>query len=222
MEDKDFLDAYERGRVTLDLQNIPIKEYHWFYRVYIGLWVAKNASKLEGDFVECGVGTGFLSSSICQYLKWNSLNKNFYLLDTFNGLITSQLTLDEQRPDLMKHNSLVYKNIDIQKIKQNFSEWKNIHIIPGVIPDTLKQVESDKISYLHVDLNCSYPEREVFLYFYKKLVTGGFILLDDYAYYGYNSQKVMWDKLAEEYNLHILSLPTGQGLILNVDTNHSI
>ena len=43
---------------------------------------------------------------------------------------------------------------------------------------------------------------------------GALVLLDDYAYYGYFSQKLAMDQFAQEKGINILSLPTGQGLVL--------
>jgi hypothetical protein len=60
MNDPAFVNAYARGVKA----NGGTDTYRWHWRVHIGLWVAKMALGLEGDFVECGVNTGFLSSSI--------------------------------------------------------------------------------------------------------------------------------------------------------------
>jgi hypothetical protein len=54
--------------------------------MHIGLWTAATASKLPGDFVECGVNRGFLPSTIMQFLDWDHLGKQFYLFDTFRGI----------------------------------------------------------------------------------------------------------------------------------------
>lgn len=59
MLDPGFVAAYERG-----IKAAHGKDFCWHWRVYVGLWVAQNAVKREGDFVECGVGNGFLSSAI--------------------------------------------------------------------------------------------------------------------------------------------------------------
>jgi hypothetical protein len=80
MDDPLFRKAYARG-VRAAGQN-----YNWHWRVHVGLWAAASASRLDGDFVECGVNRGFLSSAIMDYLDWDSLGKQFYLLDTFRGL----------------------------------------------------------------------------------------------------------------------------------------
>src|SRR5580658_2219147 len=78
MTDPRFQAAYARGLKAAG-------ELSWHWRVHIGLWAAETASKLDGDFVECGVNRGFLSSAIMQYLDWDTLNRTFYLLDTFAG-----------------------------------------------------------------------------------------------------------------------------------------
>jgi hypothetical protein len=61
MKDPEVCEVYDRGcRAATD--------YKWHWRVQIGLWAGFTASKLEGDFVECGVNHGFLSSAIMEYL----------------------------------------------------------------------------------------------------------------------------------------------------------
>jgi hypothetical protein len=46
------------------------------------------------------------------------------------------------------------------------------------------------------------------------MVSGGLILLDDYAYSGFHHQKSAMDLFAKKNGISICSLPTGQGLIL--------
>src|SRR6186997_1537210 len=91
MEDPRFVAAYQRGVIAAG------QDYKWHWRVHIGLWVAQNAARLSGDFVECGVNRGFLSSSIMAFLDWDRLGKKFYLLDTFRGIDERDLASDEAR-----------------------------------------------------------------------------------------------------------------------------
>src|SRR6202161_3148866 len=60
MQDPAFIEAYARGVRAIG----GVDTYQWHWRVHIGLWAAKVASQLEGDFAECGVNRGFLSSAI--------------------------------------------------------------------------------------------------------------------------------------------------------------
>src|ERR1700730_8700542 len=92
MTDPAFIKAYARGVSAIG----GVDTYQWHWRIHIGPWVAQTASRLEGDFVWWGVNRGFLSSAIMDYLDWNLLDRDFYLLDTFAGL-DERLVSDRER-----------------------------------------------------------------------------------------------------------------------------
>lgn len=139
----------------------------------------------RGDFVECGVNKGFNSSAIMHYLDWNSLGKTFYLLDTFNGLDERFITNVEKLQGKLENNQKVLDSggyeRDVEAVKANFSEWQRVRIIQGAVPETLPNVETEKVAYLHLDMNCTLPEQAAAEFFWSRLAAGGFILLDDYA-----------------------------------------
>lgn len=212
MEEPCFKKAYGRGCKASG------QDYKWYWRVHIGLWAASTAVKLGGDFVECGVNRGFLSSAIMELLDWDKLNHTFYLLDTFSGLDEKYVSKNEKDNGILERNK---KSIDtgfytteISSVISNFSQWKNIKIVQGVIPETLNEIKSNSIAFLHIDLNCSIPEVESLNYLWPRIIVGGVVLLDDYAYFGYQSQKEAMDEWSKLNNVTIASLPTGQGLII--------
>jgi hypothetical protein len=212
MDDPAFRKAYERGiRAARD-------DYRWHWRVHIGLWAAACAARLEGDFVECGVNRGFLASAIMDYLNWDSLGKHFYLLDTFRGLDERFVSSADRASGAVEKNQKSLTSgfyvEGIEEVQANFSQWKNVSLIEGSIPETLPQIRAKKIAYLHLDMNCSMPEIAAIQFVWDRLVPGALVLLDDYAYYGYFSQKLAMDQFAQEKGIKILSLPTGQGLVL--------
>jgi hypothetical protein len=49
---------------------------------------------------------------------------------------------------------------------------------------------------------------------WDRLTPGAFVLLDDYAYNGYRSQKIGIDAFARSRRISVLWLPTGQELIV--------
>ncbi len=212
MTDPSFVKAYQRGIVAAG------DDYLWHWRVHIGLWAAYSASKLAGDFVECGVNRGFLSSAIMEYLDWDSQEKTFYLLDTFCGLDNRYLSETEIKKGALEKNKKALENgfyaDQSESVRVNFSQWKHIEIIQGSIPETLTSVKTEKIAYLHLDMNCSLPEVAALNFFWDKLSPGAFILLDDYAYIGHESQKKALDSVAKTQKSHIASLPSGQGLLI--------
>jgi len=207
MDNPYFSKAYERGIKACEGDC----KMHW--RVHIALWIASQAKKLSGDFVECGVNRGFLSSAIMTYISWNSLNKNFFLFDTFCGLDQRYTTENEKKRAWLESYSECY-----EKTKANFSEFKNVHLIRGTIPDILSDhsvsTQIKNVCYLSLDMNCAKPEIAAADFFWDKLVSGAFVLLDDYTYCGYEEQYRAFNSFAQRRNIEILSLPTGQGLFI--------
>jgi hypothetical protein len=214
MQDSTFIDAYARGVKAIG----GVDTYQWHWRIHIGLWASKVAARLDGDFVECGVNKGFLSSAIMEYLDWNSLDRDFYLLDTFAGLDDRFVSDRERKIGALQKNSENLQSgfyvTGADSVRANFAQWPRAHIVEGAIPETLGQVKARHIAYLHLDMNCAPPEVEALTYFWERLVAGAPVLLDDYAYLGFTEQKLAMDEFARGHGVAICSLPTGQGLLI--------
>jgi CTP synthase (UTP-ammonia lyase) len=58
------------------------------------------------------------------------------------------------------------------------------------------------------------PEIAAAEFFWPRMSLGGIIILDDYGWQGFDEQRLAFDKFAKEKNVPILSLPTGQALII--------
>lgn len=212
MHDQDFLRAYARGVQAVGL------DYQWHWRVHVGLYAARTAAHLPGDFVECGVNRGFMSSAIMELLDWNQTGRMFFLLDTFAGIDERYISPDEKQQGMMERNERDIKSgfytFDIDDVRRNFAQWPNTKIIVGPIPETLQEISSQKFAFVHLDLNCSPPEVAALDWLWDRIVPGGIVLLDDYAYTGYRSQKLGMDGFARARGVSVLSLPTGQGMIV--------
>ena len=213
MDDPAFRRAYDRG-----VRAAAGHDYQWHWRVHVGLWAARMAAKLDGDFVECGVNRGVLSSSVMEFLDWNTNDRTFWLLDTFGGIDQRFVTDEERGRDKMAESdsklaSGVY-TADLDGVKANFAEWEGVRFVVGAIPDTLPEVTAERIAYLHIDMNCAPPEVAALRHFWPRLSPGAPVLLDDYAYKGFEPQKHAMDGLAAELGADVLSLPTGEGLIV--------
>ena len=206
MKDPKFVRAYERGCKADSDHRIE-------WRVHVAIWSAATAVRLHGDFVECGVNRGVVSSAIMEYLAWNELQKTFYLLDTFAG----QNPKYSSHAEMKNHEAFMdngYYTTDASAVSRNFSEWQNVRIIQGTVPETLPQISSQAIAYLHLDMNCAEPEVAALEFLWERLVPGAMVLMDDYGYSGYEAQKLAHDDFANRHGLLIASLPTGQGLLV--------
>lgn len=201
MKDPEFIKAEQAGAATGTWGGIQ-------WRVHTVLWAASYCSHLEGDFVECGTYKGGFARAIIEYINLGQLNKDFYLLDTFKGIATDLMT-DEEK----KLKKRTFEDC-YDEVVNTFKNDKFVKLVRGIVPDTLPLVKADKIAFISIDMNNAKPETEAIKYFWPKLVKGGMIVLDDYAYYGYEPQYKAHNEWARSIGVKILSLPTGQGLII--------
>ena len=212
LKDKKFLDAYNEGKRTgaLDVHGDDIH-----YRAYFAVYFANLCKSLDGDFLECGVGKGLLAKTIVTYLNFNSVDKDFYLIDTFEGIPTSQARTKEEKKSMEWLNFHSFKGNYLQEIQKTFTNYKRVKIIKGEVPKILENIQIEKISFISMDMNNAFAEIKCIEYFWDKIVKHGVVLLDDYAYSAqFKEQKKSWDEFAKEKNIEILTLPTGQGLLI--------
>jgi hypothetical protein len=211
--DAAFRAAYARG-VQAGQGVDPCMEW----RVHVALWAASIASRAAGDFVECGVNAGFVSSAIMQSLDWRNSGRRFFLIDTFTGPVLeqySQQEIDGGRGLTAKSALAAGAYVtDPERVRANFSEWPNAFVVQGAVPEVLDTVNFGDVAFLHLDMNCALPERAALEFFWSRLSPGGIVLLDDYTYFGHDSQTEAVDALSGRLGFRTLSLPTGQGLIL--------
>lgn len=188
-------------------------DLHIEWRIHVVLWAAAHASRLPGDFVECGVNTGIFSLAICDYLDFNSTGKSFWLFDTFEGIPTHQVTSRERDLGRLDENREWYSEC-LAIAEENFAPYPRAHLVRGEIPQTLASPVIDEVAFLSIDMNIAAPEVAALEYFWDKLTPGAPVVLDDYGWLGHEPQKEALDLLAAGFGAEVLTLPTGQGLLI--------
>ncbi|MGD9659514.1 MAG: TylF/MycF/NovP-related O-methyltransferase, partial [Methylocystis sp.] len=84
--------------------------------------------KIPGDFVECGVNRGAVSSTVMIYIDWNATRgaRKYSLMDTFQGLVPELINDAERaigRPEMFDG---CYTEC-YEKTKKNFEEFDDGH-----------------------------------------------------------------------------------------------
>ena len=97
--------------------------------------------------------------------------------------------------------------------RNNFSEWKNVTLVRGELPETLSRIDGRKIAYFSIDLNSATHEMQVIERLWPLISLGGVIVLDDYGFKTYEAQYEAWNAFAARVGHSIFYLPTGQGLL---------
>lgn len=143
------------------------------------------------------------------YIDFKSLkDRRYYLFDTFCGLDPEFCTQEEylyykdQYPDCYDF------------VVDSFKKFPNVIIIKGIVPNTLPQAGIKKVAYLSIDMNCAFPEGEALKYFWPIAEPGAIVVLDDYGWTVHINQKKVADDFASSVGAKVLSLPTGQGMMI--------
>ena len=83
--------------------------------------------------MECGVNRGGLSRTVIEYVGFSKLKKRFYLVDTYQGLVRSQITAAELERGIGEYSYAECYDL----VKGTFSEYPNVFVVRGVVPDVL-------------------------------------------------------------------------------------
>ena len=136
------------------------------YTLYSSLKATKN---LQGDIAEVGVYKGGTARLICEIKG----DKNLYLFDTFEGL-----------PETNDNDLFVQKgwlhDTSLESVKNYLSDFKNIHFLKGVFPETAGQISDKKFSFIHLDTNLYQSTLDALEFFWPRMVIGGRIVSHDY------------------------------------------
>lgn len=189
---------------------------------------------IPGALVECGVDKGAQPLSwIDTLLKYNCVDRDIYLYDTFAGM-TEPTTEDYSVKDsLMYHCSpiQVYNEWKNQQ-RDTHNEWcygsldevKNtlyhrpypkdkIHFIKGDVLETLKDSSKlpNEIALLRMDTDWYESSKMEMDILYPKVVNKGVVIMDDYFHW--NGQRKATDEYLMNhqlnYNIHRVNAKVG-------------
>lgn len=180
-------------------------------------------NKVEGDFVECGVAAGAQIVAMDFARSKRGQKRTIHLFDSFNGIPLAGSN-DEDQPGIGKkpqaaidartlNERLVSSGVDVfsvETVKTNLLKF-NVDLSalvfhPGWFQNTLPidTLKIDKIALLRLDGDL-YESTQVCLeYLYHKVVSGGYVIIDDYALVG--CAKAVHEFLVKN-NLHPIIKP---------------
>jgi predicted O-methyltransferase YrrM len=173
------------------------------WRTHTLCWAAQSCLSVAGDYVECGTYQGYSMEVVLRYLD-GLADRRCWLYDLFDpaGDSGEGKRLPEHSPELHR------------AVTQRFAPWTNVTVTRGKVPDVLLRVAPDRIAFLHIDMNNAEAEHGAMALLFDRVSVGGMVIFDDYGWTGYQDQKHVADRFAEQRGLSVLELPTGQGLLL--------
>jgi len=146
-------------------------------------------SMILGDIVEIGVWKGgSILSMILEYEKYNENKRTFHLYDTFSGMTdpteNDKDLHDNYASNLIECSPVVKAEASISEVRDNISRHTNYKKIKYHQGDILKnKYYPKKISILRLDTDWYESTKHELETFYDKVVSGGFVIIDDYGHW---------------------------------------
>jgi hypothetical protein len=148
-------------------------------------YIAERIKEVPGDIVECGVWKGAMLS----YMATVFTNRTIWAYDSFAGVPSSkeqtkyphkyssrEINWETCCPELAADISFLHATL----AKYEVPNLDRIHIVQGWFKDTLPTA-TQQIALLRVDGDLYSSTYEVLEYLYPLVVTGGFVIFDDYC-----------------------------------------
>ena len=181
------------------------------WRLHTLVWAARSAVNLSGDMVECGVFQGLSAAVVTACIEESMGDKTFYLYDTFEGLSDEYSSAWEQS---ISPKQLFAEEGLYEAVQGRFSGNPRVRLIKGVVPDVLERECPERICFLHIDMNAAAAEIGALEVLFDRVVTGGFIVFDDFGQTRLSDLHAAEAAWMKERGYHVLELPTGQGLVI--------
>lgn len=138
-----------------------------FATISLAINTIKNEN-IKGNLAEVGVYKGE-SSKLIHLL---APNRKLYLFDTFEGFPIKYLENN--------HESHRFKDTNLEIVKRNIGDLENVIIRKGIFPDTAKNLENEKFSFVSIDVDLYLSTLKGLEFFYPRISEGGYILIHDY------------------------------------------
>jgi hypothetical protein len=145
-------------------------------------------NEIPGCIVETGSWRGGAGMIIKAILKDRNADKNVYLFDTFKYFPKPTPKSNTQDESIHSIVELLFENMhSVAQVRSNFRRLglldSKVYFIEGLFQDTIPITDVGAIAILRLDSD--YYESTLFVleHYYKNIVKGGFLIIDDYNNY---------------------------------------
>lgn len=141
-------------------------------------------NEIPGDFIETGVWRGGACIFMRAILKAHGdTNRSVWVADFFEGLPPPQPEYLADTGD--KHHKYTQLAVSQEDVEANFRTYNlldgQVKFLKGWFKDTLPEADIQKLALLRLDGDMYESTFTALTYLYPKLVSGGFVIVDDYG-----------------------------------------
>ncbi len=174
-------------------------------RLFMIWQFAKLASSFNGSMAQVGVFRGGYARLV-DYAKEGN-GHAFYIFDTFQGMPKVNENID-----LHKEGDFI--DTSLESVKSIFSGDKDTIFCPGIFPDTSEPAKNDKFSFVYVDVDIYQSVLDSLIFFYPRMLQGGFMMFDDYMGKNTPGVKIAIDEFLSDKPEKVIITTVGQCVLI--------
>jgi O-methyltransferase len=170
------------------------------------LWMLRELARAQkyhgGCFAEVGVFRGISAEAICQAKLPET---EFYLFDTFEGL---------PRPGKLdlRFNERMF-SVSEEMVCARLKRYSGWTILKGLFPGTAQAVESNKFSFVHLDVDLYESTLAGLEFFWPRMLEGGILVSHDYSQCE-GVFRAFKDFFQDQMDYRLIELPSTQVMVI--------
>ncbi len=171
------------------------------------LAMVMQENNVYGDVAEAGVFEGDFAKHINRcYPK-----SQCHLFDTFSGFAPSDISKENMYSDASIGE---YGNTSVEMVMNKMPYPNMVHIYVGVFPESADKVEG-KFCFVNLDLDLYEPTYQGLLFFSKRMVSHGLILVHDYFADNFKGPHEAVNRFLKSEN-KLVGIPIGDGFSMAI------
>ncbi|MES1197757.1 MAG: TylF/MycF/NovP-related O-methyltransferase [Chitinophagaceae bacterium] len=168
------------------------------------------AKKIAGSVAELGVYKG----GFAKYINQAFPDKKLYLFDTFEGFDNKDILAEKNRGFQNTSQDFSDTNIDIVLDKMKTKD--QCIVKKGRFPDTTKDLIDEQFCFVSIDADLYEPTYQGLQFFYSRLISGGYIIVDDYNNKLYKGAREAIINFCTEQKISFTPIPDiGGGVVIS-------
>jgi len=100
------------------------------------------------------------------------------------------------------------------EVENNLSEFDNVKLYKGWIPERFQELESKSFAFVHIDVDLYEPTHDSITFFYPRLNSNGILLCDDYGFTTCPGATKAIDDFLSDKPEKMISLSCGGGFLI--------
>jgi O-methyltransferase len=163
-----------------------------------------NKNTLLGNVAELGVYKG----KFARYINFYFPDRKLYLFDTFEGFDSRDVAKEKQKSFSLGEQD--FSDTSVEMVMRLMPNPKNCQPIKGFFPESAKDIE-DRFVFVSLDADLYEPIYNGLLFFYPRLVRGGYIFIHDFNNDSYKGSRQAVEQFCSEQNINFVPLPDAGG-----------